>query len=88
MKIKLEARPVYVHFLIVYIALVIMRLIEFKVFNVDIPIEQSFDFIRNYNISEIYDSSFINNANISITYLKVKEKLGFFKLGNIYLSHS
>ena len=95
MKTHLEARPVYVsnrdtifgHFLIVYTALVIMRLIEFKVFNDDIPIEQLFDFIRDYNISENYDGTFINNATASKTYLKIKEKLGLSKLGNVYLSH-
>ena len=95
MKTHLEARPVFVsnrdtifgHFLIVYTALVIMRLIEFKVFNDDIPIEQLFDFIRDYNISENYDGTFINNATASKTYLKIKEKLGLSKLGNVYLSH-
>ncbi len=94
MKTQLEARPVYVsstntifgHFLIVYYALVIMRLIELKAFNDDIPIEQLFDFIRDYNVSENYDGSFINNATASITYQKIKEKLGLSKLGNVYLS--
>lgn len=95
MKTQLEARPVYVsnrdtifgHFLIVYTALVIMRLIEFKIFNDDIPIEQLFDFIRDYNISENYDDTFINNATASKTYFKIKDKLGLSKLGNTYLSH-
>ncbi len=94
MKTQLEARPVYVsstdtifgHFLIVYYALVIMRLIEIKIFNDEIPIEQLFDFIRDYKISENFDGSFINNATASSTYLKVKEKLGISKLGNVYLS--
>lgn len=94
MKTQLEARPVYVsskdtifgHFLIVYYALVIMRLIELKVFNDEIPIEQLFDFIRDYKVSENFDGSFINNATASSTYLKIKEKLGISKLGNVYLS--
>ena len=93
-KTQLEARPAYVsttetifgHFLIVYFALVIMRLIELKIFNDELPIEQLFDFIRDYKISENYDSSFINNATASSTYQKIKEKLGIAKLGNVYLS--
>ncbi len=94
MKTLLEARPAYVstietifgHFLIVYVALVIMRLIELKVFNDEIPIEQLFDFIRDYRISENYDNTYINNASKTSTYLKIKEKLGLSKLGNVYLS--
>ncbi len=94
MKTQLEARPVYVsttdtifgHFLIVYYALVIMRLLEFKIFNNEIPVEQLFEFIRDYRVSENYDGTFINNATISTTYSKVKEKLGLSKLGNVYLS--
>ena len=94
MKTQLEARPAYVstketifgHFLIVYVALVIMRLIELKIFNDEIPIEQLFDFIRDYKVTENYDGSFINNASNTATYLKVKEKLGLSKLGNVYLS--
>ena len=94
MKTQLEARPAYVstketifgHFLIVYVALVIMRLIELKIFNDEIPIEQLFDFIRDYKVTENYDGSFINNASNTTTYLKVKEKLGLSKLGNVYLS--
>lgn len=94
MKTCLEARPVYVsenetifgHFLVVYYALVIMRLIEFKVFDDEISAEQLFDFIRDYNVTENYDGSFINNATDTSTYRKIKEKLGLSKLGNVYLS--
>lgn len=94
MKTCLEARPVYVseqetifgHFLIVYYGLVIMRLLEFKVFDDEIPIEQLFDFIRDYRVSENYDGTYINNATDTPTYRKIKEKLGLAKLGNVYLS--
>ena len=94
MKTCLEARPVYVseqetifgHFLIVYYGLVIMRLLEFKVFDDTIPIEQLFDFIRDYRVSENYDGTYINNATDTPTYRKIKEKLGLAKLGNVYLS--
>lgn len=94
MKTCLEARPVYVsdpetifgHFTVVYYALVIMRLIESKVFEDEIPIEQLFDFIRDYNVTENYDGGFINNATDTPTYWAIKQKLGLSKLGNVYLT--
>lgn len=94
MKTCLEARPVFVsdtntifgHFLIVYYALVIMRLLEFKIFDDKIAIEQLFDFIRDYKVTENYDGSFINNATDTSAYRKIKNKLGLSKLGNVYLS--
>ena len=94
MKTCLEARPVYVsdpetifgHFLVVYYALTVMRLIEFKVFEDRIPIEQLFDFIRGYNVTENVDGSFVNNATDTPTYRAIKEKLGLAKLGNVYLT--
>lgn len=94
MKTCLEARPVFVsdtntifgHFLIVYYALVIMRLLEFKIFDDKIAIEQLFDFIRDYKVTENYDGSFINNATDTSAYRKIKNRLGLSKLGNVYLS--
>lgn len=94
MKTCLEARPVFVsdtntifgHFLIVYYALVIMRLLEFKIFDDEIAIEQLFDFIRDYRVTENYDGSFINNATDTSTYRKIKDRLCLSKLGNVYLS--
>lgn len=94
MKTCLEVRPVFVsdtdtifgHFLVVYYALVIMRLLELKVFEDKIAIEQLFDFIRDYKVTENYDGSFINNATDTSTYRKIKDKLGLSKLGNVYLS--
>lgn len=94
LKTYLESRPAYAsdeetikgHFLICYISLTIMRLLELKIFNDLIPINQLFDFIRQYNITQNYDLSYINNSTRSKTYEKIKEKLGLSKLGNVYLS--
>ena len=94
MKTHLEARPVYVstketiygHFLMVYYALTMIRLLEIKVFNNEISAEQIIDFIRDYKISENYDGTFINNATKSDAYITIKKKLGIAKLGNVYLS--
>ena len=94
MKTQLEARPVHVskketifgHFLIVYYGLVIMRLLEFKIFNNEIPIDQIFEFIRRYKITENFDGSFINTSINSDTFQKIKAQLGLANLGNTYLS--
>ena len=75
MKTYLEARPVYLqnkesiygHFTICYMALTILRLIELKVFNDELPIGQIIEFVRNYNITETLEGSFINNASKSNT---------------------
>lgn len=60
MKTYLEARPVYLqnkesiygHFLICYLALTTLRLIELKVFDDRLPIGRIVDFIRGYNVTE------------------------------------
>ena len=77
---------IFGHFLVVYYALTVMRLIEFKIFEDRIPIEQLFDFIRGYNVTENVDGSFVNNATDTPTYRAIKEKLGLAKLGNVYLT--
>ena len=94
MKTYLESRPAFVsdentikgHFLICYISLTLIRLLELKIFKDEIPAAQLFDFIRQYKVTENYDLSYINNSTWSRTYEKIKEKLGLSKLGNVYLS--
>lgn len=93
MKTYLEARPVYLqtkesvygHFLICYLALTTLRLLELKVFNDELPIGRIVDFIRNYNITQIPDGTFINNATSSSTIEVIKNKLGLASLDNLYL---
>ena len=94
LKTYLESRPAFVsdedtikgHFLICYISLTLIRLLELKTFKDEIPAAQLFEFIRQYNVTENYDLSYINNSTWSRTYEKIKEKLGLSKLGNVYLS--
>ena len=94
LKTYLESRPAFVsdedtikgHFLICYISLTLIRLLELKTFKDEIPAAQIFEFIRQYNVTENYDLSYINNSTWSRTYEKIKEKLGLSKLGNVYLS--
>ena len=93
MKTYLEARPVslqnkesiYVHLTICYMALTILRLIELKVFNDELPIGQIIEFIRNYNITETLEGSFINNATKSNTLSIIQKRYGLSKLDNIQL---
>ena len=93
MKTYLDARPVFLqnensiygHFLICYYALTILRLIELKVFNDELPIGQIIEFIRNYNITETLEGSFINNATKSNTLSIIQKRYGLSKLDNIQL---
>jgi hypothetical protein len=94
MKTYLEARPVYLqnkesiygHFLICYLALTTLRLLEIKVFEDKLPIGQIVDFIRNYNVTETIDGSYVNNATCSAVLDAIKSKYGLTKLDNLHLS--
>lgn len=93
MKTYLEARPVFLqliesiygHFLICYLGATILRLLELKVFEDQIPITQLIDFIRDYRVTETGQGSFINNASSSRTFMQIKDKLGLMMLGNLIL---
>lgn len=93
MKTYLEARPVYLqkqesiygHFTICYLALTVLRLLELKVFNDELPIGQIVEFIRNYNITETIEGSFINNAMASKTLNAMQKVYGLSKLDDMYL---
>ena len=95
LKTYLEAKPVYLqkkesiygHFLICYYALTFLRLLELKEFDSEISTQKIVEFIRNFNVTENYDGTFINTATYSATYKKIKELLGLSKLGNVYLKN-
>lgn len=94
MKTYLEARPVFLqkqesiygHFLICYLALTVLRLLERKTFKDELSTSQLVGFIRDYNVTSTGGDNYINNATNSSTYLKIKEVLGLSKLGNLYLT--
>ena len=93
MKSYLEARPVFLqkeesiygHFLICYLSLVVLRLLELKVFNDELPVNQIVEFIRKYSVTDTSEGTYINNATKSKTFLKIKDQLGLAKLGNLFL---
>lgn len=92
MKSYLEARPVFLqkqesiygHFLICYLSLTIIRLLELKVFKDEITVDKLISFMRKYEMTSGRDGTYINNASVSKTYTKIKEVLGLSKLGNLY----
>ena len=93
MKSYLNARPVFVrspntiygHFLIVYIALTLLRIIETYVFKLSLSTEQIVEFIRDYSITKNYANTYINNATSNAIYEEVKKVYGISCLGNLYL---
>lgn len=93
MKSYLDARPVYLqkqdsiygHFLINYLSLVTLRLLELNVFNDELPINQIIKYIRDFNVTTNYDGSYINASTKSSAYNVVKKTLGIAKIGNLYL---
>ena len=93
MKSYLEARPVFLqkeesiygHFLICYLSLVVLRLLELKVFGDELPVNQIVEFIRSYSVTDTGEGTYINNATKSKTFLKIKDRLGLAKLGNLFL---
>ena len=93
MKTYLEARPVFLqtkesiygHFLICYLALTTLRLLEFKVFGQTVSTAQLIDYIRSFNVTEQSNGEYINNLTKSETYQAVEKVLGIAKIGQLYL---
>jgi len=94
LKTYLEARPVFLqlkesiygHFLICYLSLVVLRILELKIFNDKIPVGEIVDFIRGFQVTQARDGSFVNGATISDVHFAIQESLEIRKLGNVYLS--
>lgn len=68
MKSQLDARPVYLqkketiigHFLICYLAVVLTRLLQFKVLKNNFSSEDIFGFIRDFRVAKISDRKYMN----------------------------
>lgn len=68
MKSQLDARPVYLqkedtitgHFLICYLAVLLTRLLQFKVLKNEYCSEELFDFIHDFKVAKISDRKYIN----------------------------
>lgn len=73
MKSELDARPVYLqkeetiigHFLICYLAVLLMRIFQFKVLDNRYCSEEVWEFIRNFKVAQISDRKYINLSRSS-----------------------
>ena len=92
-KSYLDARPVYLqkkesiygHFLICYLALVILRLLEFKTFKGELNIYEIIDFIRDYSVTKAINDTYINTAHQSKAIDVIKKELSLPFLDNSFL---
>lgn len=92
-KSYLDARPVYLqkkesiygHFLICYLALVILRLLEFKVFKGKLNTYEIIDFIRDYSVTKAINDIYINTAHQSKALDVIKKELSLPFLDNSFL---
>ena len=93
-KSYLDARPVYVqkretiygHFLICYLSLFLLRVLEIKVFKNKINSYDLIHFIRDFRVVKGGDGSYINISRNQSVNEKVKELTGLTNLDALYLS--
>ena len=93
-KSYLDARPVYVqkketiygHFLICYLSLFLLRVLEIKVFKNKINSYDLVHFIRDFRVVKGGDGSYINISRNQTVNEKVKNLTGMTNLDALYLS--
>ena len=93
-KSYLDARPVYVqkketiygHFLICYLSLFLLRVMEIKCFKNQINSYDLINFMRDFRIADRGDGSYINLSRNQIANEKVKALTGLTTLDALYLS--
>ena len=95
-KSYLDARPVYVqkketiygHFLICYLSLFLLRVLEIKVFKNKINSYDLIHFIRDFRVVKNKDGSYINISRNQTVNEKVKGLTGLINLDALYLSET
>ena len=93
-KSYLDARPVYVqkketiygHFLICYLSLFLLRVLEIKVFKNEINTYDLIHFMRDFRVVRSRDGSYINISRNQTVNEKVKKLTGLTNLDALYLS--
>lgn len=93
-KSYLDARPVYVqkketiygHFLICYLSLFLLRILEIKVFKNKINSYDLIHFMRDFRIVSRGDGSYINISRDQAVNEKIKEVTGLTNLDALFLS--
>lgn len=93
MKSQLDARPVYLqkedtitgHFLICYLAVLLTRLLQFKVLKNEYCSEELFDFIHDFRVAKISDRKYVNLTR-STPFIKEFASLTGLPLTSYFLS--
>lgn len=93
MKSQLDARPVYLqkedtiigHFLICYLAVLLTRLLQFKVLKNRYCSEDIFEFVRDFRVAQISDRKYINLAK-STAFIKEFSALTGLPLTSYFLN--
>ncbi|MCR4661198.1 MAG: IS1634 family transposase [Clostridia bacterium] len=93
LKSYLEARPVFLqkresiygHFLICYLALTLLRLLEIKEFENALSVSEIVNFIRNFNVTETPEGSYVNTSTMSKTFKYIEEFFGSCVMSNMFL---
>lgn len=93
MKLYLQARPafmqtkesIYGHFLICYLCLFAIRILELKEFNDELTVYEIINYMRKFNITKINDK-FISNILMTDTLKAIQAKTGIVTLDNAYLT--
>lgn len=93
-KSYLDARPVYMqkketiygHFLICYLSLFLLRVLEIKVFKNEINSYDLIHFMRDFRVARGADGSYINISRNQAVNEKIKELTGMTNLDALYLS--
>ena len=95
-KSYLDARPVYVqkketiygHFLICYLSLFLLRVLEIKCFNSKINAYDLIEFARDFRLVKKGDGTFINISKNQKVNEKLKNLTGLSNLDALYLTES
>lgn len=93
-KSYLDARPVYLrskysiygHFLICYLSLFLLRVLELNIFKNELNVNDLVNFMRNYTISLGSNNTYTNNSIDSKAMQIIKQKLNINYLDNLFLS--
>ena len=93
-KSYLDARPVYMqkketiygHFLICYLSLFLLRVLEIKVFNNKINSYDLIHFMRDFRVVKVDKDSYINISRNQAVNEKIKKLTGLTTLDALYLS--
>ena len=83
-----KKETIYGHFLICYLALFIIRILEMKCFKNQVNAYDIIDFIRDFRVVDRGDGVFINISNNKLANEKIKSVTGLTLLDALFLSEN